>query len=116
MLFSDLDGDEYFVCWDDRLIPKAEHPPMKPTVKQSIKRNDSSNESSDPGPITINHIIRQFADCDPQMGLINNLYMKWADEFGANCTQCKGLFSNYDLGPAGYLTLTLTRLENTIQN
>lgn len=22
---SDLDGDNFFVCWDDRLIPKAAH-------------------------------------------------------------------------------------------
>lgn len=24
---SDLDGDNFFVCWDDRLIPKSVSPP-----------------------------------------------------------------------------------------
>ncbi len=25
---SDLDGDNFFICWDDRLIPKIVHPPV----------------------------------------------------------------------------------------
>lgn len=24
---SDLDGDNFFICWDDRLIPKIIYPP-----------------------------------------------------------------------------------------
>jgi RNA-dependent RNA polymerase len=24
---SDLDGDNFFICWDDRLIPEEMHPP-----------------------------------------------------------------------------------------
>ena len=54
---------------------------MKPTLKKSLKNEEK---------IKIEHFIKEFADCDPQMGLINNLYMKWADEFGANCIQCTG--------------------------
>ena len=25
---SDLDGDNFFICWDDRLIPEKAHPPV----------------------------------------------------------------------------------------
>jgi hypothetical protein len=27
-LFSDVDGDEYWICWDDRLIPRVDYSPL----------------------------------------------------------------------------------------
>ena len=34
---SDLDGDEYFVCWDENLVPEREQPPMKTVVKDKVR-------------------------------------------------------------------------------
>ena len=34
---SDLDGDEYFVCWDENLVPEREQPPMKTVVKDKAR-------------------------------------------------------------------------------
>ena len=85
--FSDLDGDEYFVCWDQKLIPPKEHKPMKQTVNES-----KSNQKED---IKINDLIEEFSHSDSQMGRINNLYMKWADLKGANCSECRQLAEQF---------------------
>lgn len=80
-LFSDLDGDEYFVCWDQTLIPTRENKPMKEPVKDA-----KSNKQDE---IKLNHLITEFAESDSQMGRINNLYMRWADLNGADCRECR---------------------------
>jgi hypothetical protein len=35
---SDYDGDEYFVCWDQNLIPKKEIKPYSYPMSPSIKK------------------------------------------------------------------------------
>ena len=37
---SDLDGDEYFVCWDQDLVPKAEMKPMNPTKREKVPHSN----------------------------------------------------------------------------
>ena len=37
---SDLDGDEYFVCWDQDLVPKQEMEPMKPTKREKVPHSN----------------------------------------------------------------------------
>ena len=56
---------------------------MAPTSKEG--------EAESSSPVTVDAMISHFARSDPQMGLINNLFMRWADEFGASCVQCKEL-------------------------
>ena len=73
------------MCWDERLVPEKEHPPMSPSNK--IEKLEEK--------VDMDSLIRQFSDCDPQMGLINNLYMRWADELGAGCNQCKELAQKF---------------------
>ena len=65
---SDLDGDEYFVTWDKRLIPTKEATPLPPTLK-TVREDDRVPAEG----ITLDLIIRQFAKCDPKMGLIDRL-------------------------------------------
>ena len=46
---SDLDGDNFFVCWDDRLIPKAAHQAVlidQPSSPNKLKKAETKNVKS----------------------------------------------------------------------
>ena len=81
---SDLDGDEYFVCWDEKLVPEQEQRPMATVVKEKVDKKDS---------VQICDVIEAFATNDAIMGQVNNTFMRWADfsPYGANSEQCKEL-------------------------
>ena len=89
------DGDEYFVCWDQNLVPKKEQAPMKPPDK-SAKANKKEK-------VELANLIREFAESDSLMGRVNNLYMRWADvKADINCNECRSKFKLYwmsQLGP-----------------
>lgn len=80
---SDLDGDEYFVCWDERMIPEAEGRPL-PSPDKTIGANTKED-------VTLQDLIREFSETDHMIGRINNLFMKWADLKGANSQECRDL-------------------------
>lgn len=86
---GDLDGDQFFVCWDPELIPVKVHepyhyPPAKERPKNTISHHD---------------LIRHFAGYNnASLGRVKNLYLDWvsASEQGAasgECQQLNHLFS-----------------------
>ncbi|KAI5062092.1 hypothetical protein GOP47_0022631 [Adiantum capillus-veneris] len=69
---SDLDGDMYFVSWDENLIPPTVHPPQDYQPPQEIKLDR---------PVITQDIIRYFADfmVNNSLGLISNAHVVFAD-------------------------------------
>lgn len=78
---SDLDGDEYFVCWDEKLIPKRTMDPHPAPIKAKIEQRE----------ITLDDLVMEFSHNDHLVGQINNLFMKWADLNGALSEECQQL-------------------------
>ena len=91
---GDLDGDQFFVCWDMDLIPKTLHephpyPPAKERPKHKIDHDD---------------LIKYFAHWNNgSMGRIANLYLRWVRALpeGALSTQCLELNHLYSLSVDG---------------
>ncbi len=81
---SDLDGDQYFVCWDPNLVPpKLRRPYNYPSVEALL-----------PPTVTRDNMIVYFAKQNMQsnvMGKIDKLFTYWADLKGVNCTECEQL-------------------------
>ena len=84
---SDLDGDKYFVCWDEELVPKREaspcqYPAAKPPKKEVITREDC---------------VRYFSRySNATVCKLDGLFHRWADKKGVNspeCGQLAALFS-----------------------
>ena len=79
---SDLDGDQYFVCWDEGLIlPKVHKPYDYPSV----------DAIATGGEITPEVLIDFFASQRNSMGKIDAYYKYWANIKGAGCTECQTL-------------------------
>ena len=81
MAGGDLDGDSFFICWDERLVPDnirpAEQYPAAPAKKEKA--------------VTVEGKIAYFANQRNLQGLVDSLYNAWADKLGAGCEQCKRL-------------------------
>ncbi|XP_052769817.1 uncharacterized protein LOC128209691 [Mya arenaria] len=79
---SDLDGDQFFVCWDEALIPNKTRPPY-----------DYPSISAKPqGAITHEKVISYFSkqnETRKLIGRVNKLYNLWADRKGVNSTECE---------------------------
>ena len=79
---SDLDGDQYFVCWDEGLIaPRVEKPYSYPS--------EDVHETS--AKITTEILIDYFACQRNNMGKIDSYYKYWANKEGAGCPKCQTL-------------------------
>ena len=79
---SDLDGDRYFVCWDEGLIvPRIEKPYNYP----------SEDAPEIGGEITRKSLIDYFASQKNNMGKIDSYYKYWANKNGAGCSECQQL-------------------------
>jgi len=80
---SDLDGDRYFVCWDQDLIPTMMEKPMDYDPPET-KKSES---------ITIDDVKRFFIDYirNEQLGIIDNQWLVYADEEGVHNYFCKYL-------------------------
>ena len=78
---SDLDGDQYFVCWDERLI-------IQSTCEPYDYLPADSKRSSQLG------MVEYFAQQNEQsrsMGKIDKYYKYWANEKGIKCKECAEL-------------------------
>ena len=81
---SDLDGDEYFVCWDEQLIPrKLREPYNYPPV-------ENRNTVAATREMMISYLSKQNQSSS-MMGKINNQFQYFAGLKGVNCTECEQL-------------------------
>ena len=79
---SDLDGDQYFVCWDKGLIiPRIAKPYSYPS--------EDVHETSE--KITMEILIDYFASQRNNMGKIDSYYKYWANKEGADSPKCQTL-------------------------
>lgn len=79
-----MDGDKYFVCWDDELIPRAMSKPM----------DYSSNvQAREPPEITRTDLIDHFAHAQRlnQVGIVDSCFSFWANKLGVRSVQCRRL-------------------------
>ena len=103
---GDLDGDKFFVCWDEDLIPKkmAEsygYPPNLETPGRTIKRSD---------------LIKHFATfSNSGVARCSDLFLRWAEAKGPRCLECteiNKLFSKAIDGDSVEIPRTLTKLPD----
>ncbi len=79
---SDLDGDQYFVCWDEGLIVLHTHEPYD---YPSISAPETTSE------VNRCMLIDYFAGYRSSMGKIDAYYKEWAGMKGAGCPECQDL-------------------------
>jgi RNA-dependent RNA polymerase len=74
---SDLDGDNYFIFYDDDLIPNDLFEPMSYLVEKKEAKVDK--------PFTINDVIQYFAEYTNlnNLGLIGDAHLALSDKLGA---------------------------------
>ena len=86
---SDLDGDNYFVFYDNDLIPINTIEPMSYLVD---KKKEKPNK-----PFTINDVIEYFAEYTNlnNLGLIGDAHLAIADEFGADSEKALNLAKKF---------------------
>ena len=79
---SDLDGDKYFVCWDEELVPEDEVPPCQyPAAKPKRKDN-----------ITRADCVRYFSRySNATVGKLDHLFECWADAKGVDSSECEAI-------------------------
>lgn len=80
---GDLDGDEYSLMWDPRLLPTdRNYPPMDyeppPPIVSEL-------------PITMDDLTNFFCDFlkNDSLGTISNSHLAWADQLSVLCEQCE---------------------------
>ena len=73
MAGSDLDGDEYFVCWMDELIfSRDNYPPMEFPASKTEELNR---------PVTVEDMVQylKFSILNEKLGILTNLHVRHAD-------------------------------------
>ncbi|ROV93253.1 hypothetical protein VPNG_09550 [Cytospora leucostoma] len=93
---GDLDGDDYFVFWDKRLIPTEwDHPPMDHDANSGIAMVDSTKD------VSIEDVIRFFAQYmkNDSLGAIATAHFAQADQVGVKHPKSKAseIKSAYDI-------------------
>ena len=79
---GDLDGDTFFITWDQRLVPPKTH------QSHDYTPADIPNE----GEVTLEKMIHYFSIQNEAMkttGILANLYESWADLKGPGCNECE---------------------------
>ncbi|KAJ3023031.1 hypothetical protein HKX48_004512 [Thoreauomyces humboldtii] len=71
---GDLDGDTFFVCWDERLIPKVTDQPMKYVTGATAFRDEGATAM-------VKNTGRHFINFlkNDNLGRIDNAWKAWAD-------------------------------------
>ena len=77
---SDLDGDKYFVCWDEELVPEKEQQPCQYPAAKPVKRTNPTRED----------FLKYFAKySNVVVSKLDALFDRWADTEGINSKECK---------------------------
>lgn len=87
---GDLDGDDFFILWDQRLLPNKWHfPPMYHDA-------DSSGVNELPHDIAINDMCAFFAQYmkNDSVGLVATAHVAWADKVGPQGEKCECFLQN----------------------
>lgn len=82
---GDLDGDDFFVFWDKRLVPKEwNYPPMHHDAALSATEDI-------PYDVAINDMCAFFAQYmkNDSVGLVATAHFAWADKLGPKSAKCK---------------------------
>ena len=78
---SDLDGDQYFVCWEkDLIIPTVCDPYDYPASASKL-----------PSQMEMIEYFAQQNELSATMGKIDSYFKYWADKEGINCKECEEL-------------------------
>ena len=79
---GDLDGDKFFITWDQRLVP--------PKTRQS--HDYTPADIPEEGEVTLEKMIHYFSiqnEAKKTTGVLANLYESWADLKGPCCNECE---------------------------
>ena len=79
---SDLDGDQYFVCWDEDLVVLCVEEPYDYPSEDIPETSDK---------VTLDALIDYFSSQRNNMGKIDSYYKYWANREGAGCSECVSL-------------------------
>ena len=77
---SDLDGDQFFVSWQNDLIPERLHPPY-----------DYPSSETPPTEVTSRDLLTFFANFESDVGKIDRYYKYWAELKGVSSSECQHL-------------------------
>ena len=82
---SDLDGDMFFVCWDESLIPPATKPPYDyPAAEDKFRPTKVTKES------VISYFSKQN-ETRKMVSRVDKYFNKWSDSKGIVCQECERL-------------------------
>ncbi len=86
---SDLDGDEFYISWDERLIPPLMH---EPNVLDAIKVTERKWNG-----VGYGEMIKFFCEYifNNELGRLANSHLIHADQHGVDCEICLRLCSEY---------------------
>eukprot|EP00978_Attheya_sp_CCMP212_P042524 scaffold260436_cov51-Attheya_sp.AAC.2 len=83
---SDLDGDQYFVCWDRRLIPPNTRPPYDyPAYENANTVAPKQNAAALVDYFSIQNTVQLTT------GRVDSLFRAWANLHGVSCAECERL-------------------------
>lgn len=92
---SDLDGDQYFVCWDKRVIPPRVVPPYGyPSFKGSEKRPSVASRDPKGAEQSQAAMVRYFSiqnKVSSNTGRVDTLFRAWCDLKGSSSPECERL-------------------------